>query len=269
MKGTIDASLPDAERRLLADEKELREHNTIVDLIRNDLSSAASEVRVRRFRFPSAVRRFGRADIIQTSSEICGKLRVPLGDALRSMLPAGSICGAPKPKTLEILRECESVRRGFYTGIFGYFDSENFDSAVAIRFVERGGGKTYFRSGGGITALSGAVAEYAEVTEKIYIPLRPKPRFLETIKVCDGKILSPGIHYDRYKKNARRVLSARSPRPDGTLFGNGARRGRGRLQTAGRIWRELFGDNRAVCSQENKFAQSARRRRNRLPFQVG
>lgn len=200
MKGTIDASVPDAERRLLADEKELREHNTIVDLIRNDLSAAASEVRVRRFRFPSTVRRFGRADIIQTSSEICGRLRVPLGDALRSMLPAGSICGAPKPKTLEILRECEGARRGFYTGIFGYFDSENFDSAVAIRFVERDGGKTYFRSGGGITALSDASAEYREVIEKIYIPLRPKPRFLETIKVCGGKICSPEIHYDRYKK---------------------------------------------------------------------
>lgn len=202
MKGTIDASVADAEKTLLEDEKELREHNTIVDLIRNDLAAIADNVRVEKFRFCSRIPRRGKSSIIQTSSQITGILKpLQFGDALAKMLPAGSICGAPKTRTLEVLRDAEGLERGFYTGIFGYFDSRNFDSAVAIRFLEKDAGKTYFRSGGGITALSDAHSEFLETREKIYIPIpetaNTPPRFLETIKVADGKMKNWDSHTKR------------------------------------------------------------------------
>lgn len=86
------------------------------------------------------------------------------------MLPAGSISGAPKQSTIDLIKEAEIIPRGYYTGIFGYFDGENFDSAVMIRFIEEHNGEKFFRSGGGITVLSDARYEYEEVIEKIYLP---------------------------------------------------------------------------------------------------
>ena len=140
MKGTIDAALPDAERRLLENEKELWEHNTIVDLIRNDLSMVAADVRVARFRYIDRIRTH-RGELLQVSSEIEGQLgegwRSGLGELLLRMLPAGSISGAPKRKTVEIIAEAEGDPRGFFTGIFGIFDGESVDSAVMIRYIER------------------------------------------------------------------------------------------------------------------------------------
>jgi para-aminobenzoate synthetase component I len=142
MKGTIDAALPDAERRLLENEKELWEHNTIVDLIRNDLSMVSADVRVARFRYIDRIRTH-RGELLQVSSEIEGRLgddwRSGLGELLLRMLPAGSICGAPKRKTLEIIAEAEGEKRGFFTGIFGIFDGASVDSAVMIRYIERAG----------------------------------------------------------------------------------------------------------------------------------
>ncbi len=173
MKGTIDASLPNAEYELLNNEKEIREHNTIVDLIRNDLSMVASEVTVTKFRYVEQIRSY-RNEILQTSSEIRGKL--PEGweenfcEILFRLLPAGSISGAPKPKTLEIIDEVEIRKRGFYTGIFGIFDGKNVDSGVSIRFIEKDNDKFWYRSGGGITALSKADDEYQELLDKIYVP---------------------------------------------------------------------------------------------------
>lgn len=215
MKGTIDAAIPDALATLEGDQKEFREHNTIVDLIRNDLSGIARGVRVCKFRFPTRVPRLGKSPIIQTSSEIRGRIKpeIPFGEVLKRMLPAGSISGAPKPKTLEILRDCEGEPRGFYTGIFGYFDGENFDSAVAIRFIENRRGKTFYRSGGGITALSNADAEYAELLEKIYIPLRAKPRFVETLKVVDSRVQDMQRHYARYLKTLAAFYPHATPEP--------------------------------------------------------
>ena len=174
MKGTIDANLPNAEHRLLSDEKETREHNTIVDLIRNDLSMVASEVTVTKFRYIEKIRSH-RNEILQTSSEIRGKLpedwEENFCDILFKLLPAGSISGAPKPKTLEIIDNVEINKRGYYTGIFGVFDGKNIDSGVSIRFIERKKEKFWYRSGGGITALSDAQEEYQELVDKIYVPV--------------------------------------------------------------------------------------------------
>lgn len=174
MKGTIDADLPDAAGRVLSDEKEAAEHATIVDLIRNDLSRIATSVYVKRYRYLDRLNtNCGR--LLQVSSEVGGRMPADwqsrIGDLFFALLPAGSVSGAPKRKTLEIIRSVELDERGFYTGVAGYFDGQRLDSTVLIRFVEQQGAGFRFRSGGGITSQSDALQEYAEIKQKIYVPL--------------------------------------------------------------------------------------------------
>ena len=175
MKGTIDASIENAEKKILADQKEMAEHFTIVDLIRNDLSRVAKKVSVPKFRYVEEIQTNERK-LLQVSSEISGELpenfHKNLGTIFDKLLPAGSICGAPKAKTIEIICEAENYQRGFYTGVFGVFDGENVDSAVMIRFVEQlKNGNFVFKSGGGITHQSKAVDEYNEMIQKVYVPI--------------------------------------------------------------------------------------------------
>lgn len=174
MKGTIDASRPDARERILADKKEEAEHATIVDLIRNDLSQVASDVTVSRYRYIDELET-NKGRLLQVSSEIRGKLpddwKAVLGTVLFSLLPAGSITGAPKKKTMEIIDEAETYRRGFYTGVMGYFDGNRLDSAVMIRFLEQEGERLLFKSGGGITSQSDLQSEYNEMKQKVYVPI--------------------------------------------------------------------------------------------------
>ena len=174
MKGTIDAGIPRAHSLLASDPKEDAEHNTIVDLIRNDLSMVASHVRIKRFKYIEKLKTH-QGELLQMSSEITGKLpnnfRESLGDILFQVLPAGSICGAPKKKTLEIIHETETYERGFYTGVFGYFDGQNLDSAVCIRYIEKQEDKLLFKSGGGITFMSDWKKEYEEMQKKVYVPV--------------------------------------------------------------------------------------------------
>lgn len=174
MKGTMDATIPEAYRLLASDPKEDAEHNTIVDLIRNDLSMVATNVRVKRFKYIEKLRTH-QGELLQMSSEITGKLpadyRENLGDILFSLLPAGSICGAPKRKTVDIILNIEGYSRGFYTGVFGYFDGKNLDSAVAIRFLEKQNEQMVFKSGGGITFKSEWKKEYDEMQKKVYVPV--------------------------------------------------------------------------------------------------
>lgn len=173
MKGTIDASISDARLLLGSDYKEDCEHNTIVDLIRNDLGKLASHIRVERFKYIESIKT-DRGELLQMSSEITGRLpegyTAMLGDIFLELLPAGSVSGAPKPATLSLISEAESTHRGYYTGVFGYFDGTNLDSAVLIRYIENRNGKYYYRSGGGITINSSIENEYREALQKIYIP---------------------------------------------------------------------------------------------------
>ena len=112
---------------------------------------------------------------MQTSSKITGELpgdwRSRVGDILLRLLPAGSISGAPKQRTLEIIEAAEQYDRGWFTGIFGYFDGLNLDSAVMIRFIEQVDNQLFFKSGGGITHLSNCQQEYRELIEKVYLPV--------------------------------------------------------------------------------------------------
>ena len=202
MKGTLDASLPNAEKQLMEDRKEAAEHATIVDLIRNDLSRVAENVRVDKYRYIDVLHT-NKGNILQTSSEISGRLPEDyphhLGEILDAQLPAGSITGAPKDKTMQIIQEAEGYDRGFYTGIMGIYDQGELNSAVMIRFIEeetspvdfetdgeknfkakegkasegkepKASRELYFKAGGGITSKSDCQREYEEVIQKIYLP---------------------------------------------------------------------------------------------------
>jgi len=174
MKGTIDASIENAEKVILDDEKEMAEHYTIVDLIRNDLSLVAKNVRVERFRYFDTINTNGK-NLLQVSSEVAGDLEEnwneKIGTILFNLLPAGSVTGAPKKKTIEIIGEAETDPRGYYTGVAGIFDGMNLESAVMIRFVENREGQMYYHSGGGITVNSKCEHEYQEMIEKVYVPV--------------------------------------------------------------------------------------------------
>lgn len=173
MKGTIDATLPNAKEIILSDYKESAEHYTIVDLIRSDLSRASTQVNVSRLRYIDQLNT-SKGSILQVSSEIQGQLPAgylsKLGNIIMELLPAGSISGAPKPMTVDLIRRAEGEDRGFYCGVFGYFNGYELDSAVMIRYIEKQDGKLYFRSGSGITINSNCESEYNEVNQKVYLP---------------------------------------------------------------------------------------------------
>lgn len=174
MKGTIDASIENAQEEILRDIKEQAEHVTIVDLMRNDLSIIASKVEVKKFRYVEKIST-NQLDLLQVSSEIKGILPANwherLGDIFAALLPAGSISGAPKKKTIEIILQAENYKRGFYTGVAGIFDGKKLDSCVMIRYIEKLGDEYIYKSGGGITALSKAESEYNEMIDKVYLPI--------------------------------------------------------------------------------------------------
>lgn len=174
MKGTIDAIEENAAQKVLSDLKELAEHNTIVDLIRNDLNRVSKKVSVNRFRYIDKVKTH-KGELLQVSSEISGQLpdnwQHHCGKILFDLLPAGSISGAPKKKTVAIIKEAEKYTRGYYTGVFGVFDGENILSAVMIRFIEQTNSGLVFKSGGGITIHSNPYAEYMELIQKVYVPI--------------------------------------------------------------------------------------------------
>jgi len=177
MKGTIDASIENAEHIIMTDAKETAEHYTIVDLIRNDLNMVAKNVSVERFRYIDTIKT-SHKNLLQVSSVISGDLGSDfashIGDIIFTLLPAGSISGAPKKKTVEIILDTEEYQRGYYTGIFGYFDGKNLDSAVMIRFIEKTVDGMIYKSGGGITSFSDKESEYYEMIDKVYVPINRK-----------------------------------------------------------------------------------------------
>lgn len=173
MKGTIDSSFRDAKKQVLEDSKEIAEHVMVVDLLRNDLSIKAKNVQVESFRYIEEIQA-GVKNLLQVSSHISGELEhnwhESLGDILETLLPAGSISGAPKKSTLEIIEVVEEYDREYFSGVFGVFDGENFDSGVMIRFIQNKGSSLVYKSGGGITLDSDAMQEYNEMLDKVYLP---------------------------------------------------------------------------------------------------
>ena len=174
MKGTIDAEIPQAESILKNSAKETAEHYTTVDLLRNDLSMVARQVELKYFEKILEIKTRNKK-LFTMSSKIEGELLPEytgrVGAIFEKLLPAGSISGAPKKKVQQIIQDSETHDRGFYTGVAGYFDGENVDSCVLIRFIEYEKQNWYYKSGGGITFQSEAESEYQEMIDKIYVPI--------------------------------------------------------------------------------------------------
>lgn len=160
------------EAELLADEKELAEHNMLVDLGRNDLGkiSKFGSVRVEEY---MSVERF--SHVMHIGSTVRGEIRQDRDalSAVEAVLPAGTLSGAPKIRACEIIDELEDVKRGIYGGAVGYIDfAGNLDTCIAIRIAYRKNGKVFVRSGAGIVADSVPESEYVECLNKARATLR-------------------------------------------------------------------------------------------------
>ncbi|MDY2847190.1 MAG: anthranilate synthase component I family protein, partial [Oscillospiraceae bacterium] len=154
------------EKELLADEKERSEHNMLVDLGRNDLGriSEFGTVEVEKY---MSIERY--SHVMHIGSTVRGQIRRDLcaTDAVNSVLPAGTLSGAPKIRACEIINELENNKRGIYGGAIGYIDfTGNLDTCISIRIAFKKNGKVFVRSGAGIVADSVPEKEYQECINK-------------------------------------------------------------------------------------------------------
>ncbi len=154
------------ETGLLRDEKELAEHNMLVDLGRNDIGkiSKFGSVQVERYH---EVLKF--SHVMHIGSTVRGEIRDDLDalDAVDSILPAGTLSGAPKIRACQLINDLENNKRGIYGGAIGYIDfSGNLDTCIAIRIAYKKNGKVFIRSGAGIVADSVPEKEYQECINK-------------------------------------------------------------------------------------------------------
>ena len=154
------------EEELLADEKELAEHNMLVDLGRNDLGriSKIGSVSVESLR---QIQRF--SHVMHIGSTVRGEIREDKDafDAIEAVLPAGTLSGAPKIRACQLIGELEQNKRGIYGGAIGYIDfTGNMDTCIAIRIAYRKNGRVFVRSGAGIVADSVPEKEFEECMNK-------------------------------------------------------------------------------------------------------
>ncbi|NLI55316.1 MAG: anthranilate synthase component I [Clostridiales bacterium] len=154
------------EKELLADPKELAEHNMLVDLGRNDIGkiSRFGSVRVEKY---LSVERF--SHVMHIGSTVAGEIaegRTAL-DAIDAILPAGTLSGAPKLRACQLINDLENNKRGIYGGAIGYLDfAGNLDTCIAIRIAYKKNGKVFVRSGAGIVADSVPETEHQECLNK-------------------------------------------------------------------------------------------------------
>ncbi|MCI5605450.1 MAG: anthranilate synthase component I [Clostridia bacterium] len=154
------------EKELLADEKELAEHNMLVDLGRNDLGriSKFGTVEVEKLH---SIERY--SHVMHIGSTVRGEIRDEFDalDAVSAVLPAGTLSGAPKIRACQLIGELENNKRGIYGGAIGYIDfSGNLDTCIAIRIAYKKNGKVFVRSGAGIVYDSVPEKEYQECINK-------------------------------------------------------------------------------------------------------
>ncbi|MBQ1510014.1 MAG: anthranilate synthase component I family protein, partial [Selenomonadaceae bacterium] len=154
------------ERELLADEKELAEHNMLVDLGRNDLGKVSEFGTVEVEKLHS-IERF--SHVMHIGSTVRGRIspKHDALDAITAVLPAGTLSGAPKIRACQLIGELENNKRGIYGGAIGYIDfTGNMDTCIAIRIAYKKNGKVFVRSGAGIVADSVPEKEYQECINK-------------------------------------------------------------------------------------------------------
>jgi anthranilate synthase component 1 len=173
-----DAAL---ERELLSDPKELAEHNMLVDLGRNDLGriSEFGSVKVEKY---MSIEKF--SHVMHIGSAVSSRIRKDKGalDAIRAVLPAGTLSGAPKIRACEIIDSLENDKRGVYGGAIGYLDfTGNMDTCIAIRIAYMKNGKVVVRSGAGIVADSVPEKEYRECVNKAMA-------VMDALRISDGGI---------------------------------------------------------------------------------
>ena len=154
------------ERELLADPKELAEHNMLVDLGRNDIGkiSRFGTVEVEKYH---CIEKY--SHVMHIGSTVRGQIRDDKDalDAVDAVLPAGTLSGAPKLRACQIINDLENNKRGIYGGAIGYIDfTGNLDTCIAIRIAYKKNGKVFVRSGAGIVADSVPEKEYQECINK-------------------------------------------------------------------------------------------------------
>ena len=165
-RGRTDEEDKALEAELLMDEKELAEHNMLVDLGRNDLGkiSRFGTVQVEKLH---SIERY--SHVMHIGSTVRGEIREEFDalDAIEAVLPAGTLSGAPKIRACQLIGELENNKRGIYGGAIGYIDfTGNMDTCIAIRIAYKKNGKVFIRSGAGIVADSVAEKEYEECINK-------------------------------------------------------------------------------------------------------
>ena len=171
-RGKTEAEDTALEQELLADEKELAEHNMLVDLGRNDLGkiSKFGTVEVEKLH---SIERF--SHVMHIGSTVRGEIRDDKDalDAIEAVLPAGTLSGAPKIRACQLIGELENNKRGIYGGAIGYIDfTGNMDTCIAIRIAYKKNGKVFVRSGAGIVADSDPEKEFEECLNKAGASLR-------------------------------------------------------------------------------------------------
>ena len=165
-RGKTEAEDEALEAELLADEKELAEHNMLVDLGRNDLGKISKFGSVEVEKLHSVVRY---SHVMHIGSTVRSEIRDEFDalDAVEAVLPAGTLSGAPKIRACQLIGELENNKRGIYGGAIGYIDfTGNMDTCIAIRIAYKKNGKVFVRSGAGIVADSSPEKEYQECINK-------------------------------------------------------------------------------------------------------
>ena len=165
-RGRTDEEDRALEAELLADQKELAEHNMLVDLGRNDLGkiSKFGTVQVEKLH---SIERY--SHVMHIGSTVRGEIRQEFDalDAVAAVLPAGTLSGAPKIRACQLIGELENNKRGIYGGAIGYIDfTGNMDTCIAIRIAYKKNGKVFVRSGAGIVADSVPDKEFEECINK-------------------------------------------------------------------------------------------------------
>lgn len=171
-RGRTDEEDKALEAELLEDEKELAEHNMLVDLGRNDLGkiSKFGTVQVEKFH---SIERF--SHVMHIGSTVRGEIREDKDalDAIEAVLPAGTLSGAPKIRACQLIGALENNKRGIYGGAVGYIDfTGNMDTCIAIRIAYKKNGKVFVRSGAGIVADSDSKKEFEECLNKAKASLK-------------------------------------------------------------------------------------------------
>ena len=169
------------ERDLLADAKELAEHLMLIDLGRNDVGRVSTTGSV-TLTEKMVIERY--SNVMHIVSNVTGRLKPELSamDALRAILPAGTLSGAPKIRAMEIIDELEPVKRGIYGGAVGYLAwNGNMDTAIAIRTAVIKNGELHVQAGGGIVADSQPAAEWEETLNK-------RRAMFRAVKLAEGKV---------------------------------------------------------------------------------